>query len=652
MLQNNPLLAQLKQQLHETTPRIEGTVRLHEKGFGFLDVDNKTNYFIPTSKAKLVNHGDKVSGIVVNQNGKESFEPEQLIESALEKFIAKVGFENGSMVIYPENRALPMRCKVNSHVSERLKAGDWVVAKLISHPLEEGKNHFFAEVNQFIISGESPYQLWYKTIANYELEANAPPYEPLEIALHESEDRQDLTHLPFFTIDSEHTQDMDDAIFITKDEQGNYQLSIAIADPTAYILPDTELDKLAKARNFTTYLPDFTVPMLPKEFANELCSLHAGERRAAMVCQLTVDKSGNLLDDLTFMPAWITSKSKLSYNNVSDFIESDFNKDIAPLQFNETLIDADSITTAIKLLAEFTEIRALWRKEHALTFKNSGDFRFQLDEHRKVTAIIKDSQRIAHQMVEEAMVVANQALTRLLKDKIGFGIFNAHSGFDIKYIDQLLKMLSENGISNVDKSDLASLPYYIMLRRQFEEDPFLAMRMRKFQSAADFTLEPQPHFGLGFDAYATWTSPIRKYGDMVNHRIIKAWLRGEAINRPDPDQLAVMAERRKRVRFAERDIADALYVDYLADKMAANYAAEVVDINRGGMRVRLVDIGASAFIPLSLLHPVRDEINSLPEDGVIKIGDEIRFKLADQITITLHDVNRETKRIIAKLPSC
>lgn len=644
MFQNNPLLAQLKQELHIQTPRVEGIVRAHDKGFGFLDVDNKTSYFIPIAKMKTVCNGDKVSGTIISNNDKESFEPELLIESALQQFIGKIDFQDRAMVIYPENASanFSIRCKVHKQVSEKLKKGDWVVAKLVSHPLEKDNNSFLAEITHFITENTSPYQLWLKTLARYNLEANAPQAETLNIDSNEIENREDLTHINFFTIDSEDTEDMDDAIALSKDEQGYYQLMVAIADPTAYILPDTQLDNIAKIRNFTTYLPDFNVPMLPSKLANELCSLQANQKRPAMVCKISLDLSGNIIfDNITFVSAWIESKAKLSYNNVSDFLEN--NDDL--LSNNTTLPEQ------LKLLTNLEKLRMNWRKTNALVFKDACDYRFILDENRQVTSIIKESRRTAHRIVEEVMIIANQALTWHLKNKIGFGVFNIHSGFDAKYIEQILKVLNDNGISDFDKDSLLSFDGYIKLRRQIDDNAFLTARLRKFQSPADFSTVPQPHFGLGFEAYATWTSPIRKYGDMVNHRLIKAYIRSQKLIEPNQEQLKAMNERRKMLRYAERDIANNLYARYLTNKVGENYVADIIDINRGGARIRITDIGAFAFVPLSMLHASRDEISSIPDEGCIKIKDDICYKLADTITISIQQVKIESQSIIAKIIS-
>ncbi|WP_279083974.1 exoribonuclease II [Gilliamella apis] len=642
MFQNNPLLAQLKQELYEQKPRVEGIVRAHEKGFGFLDVDNKTNYFIPVAKMKQLCHGDKVSGTIISNNDKESFEPETLIESSLQKFIGKIGFLERAMVIYPENMPtnFAIRCKVNPQVTQKLKEGDWVVATLQSHPLEKDKNHFSAEVSKFIASSDSIYQLWLKTLARYDLEDKAPQEEAFTISESEQENRQELTDVPFFTVDNENTEDMDDAIAISQDEIGNYQLMIAIADPTAYIPQDSEVDNIAKIRNFTTYLPDFNIPMLPKQLADDLCSLKANEKRPAMVCKINIDKNGQFAnDDISFTPAWIESKAKLAYNNVSDFLEdrSDLN------------IDDATIKKQLKLLSELAKARIDWRQQNALVFKANNDYRFVLDDNRQVKNIIKELRGIGNNIVEEVMIIANLALTMYLQEKVGTGVFNTHLGFDCKYIEQILKILADNGITDFDKESLMTFAGYVKLRRLIDDNDFLSARLRKFQTPADFSLTPEPHFGLGFTAYATWTSPIRKYGDMINHRLLKASLKEQPFIAPTSEQLQSMSDRRKKLRLAERDIAENLYSQYLTNKQGKRFNAEIIDINRGGARVRLTEIGAFAFLPLSMIHNVRDEITLNLDEGSIKIKDELVLKLADTISVVLQQVKTENNSIIVKI---
>jgi len=247
------------------------------------------------------------------------------------------------------------------------------------------------------------------------------------------------------------------------------------------------------------------------------------------------------------------------------------------------------------------------------------------------------------------MVIANQVFTDKLKKQLGFGIFNVHLGFDTKYLDSVIKLLAENQIEGFNKDKLCSFDGYKDLRHLIENDELLEYRLRRFQAITDFSTEPQSHFALGFDAYATWTSPIRKYGDLLNHRLIKAMLTQTEHNKPNEQILSIMNERRKAVKLAEREVNNKLYCQFLTDKIGQVFDAQIINLNRGGIKARLTDIGAIIFIPASLIHPVRTELTLLPEDGQIKIKDELKYQLLDQITVTLNDIKNESSTIIGKM---
>lgn len=643
MFQNNPLLAQLKQQLHKETPRIEGIVRANEKGFGFLDVDNnKKNYFIPAQKMRKLVHGDRVSGTVETNDNREQFNPETLIESSLNRFIARIGFDDKQNMIVCADHFLikhVIRCRKNEAICQSLQEGDWVVAELRKHPLNENDNFFFAEVTEFIAAKNDHLAPWLIILTRHNLEKTAPDNVPVTLLESEHINRQDLMDIPFFTIDSESTRDMDDAIHIEENSEGHYILTIAIADPTAYIDENHPLDQMAKQRAFTTYLPDFNIPMLPPDIADNLCSLWENEKRPAVVCRMIINTDGELQRNPEFFTAWISSKAKLTYNQVSDYLENKA----------EWQPENEDIKQQLHVLEKMANARANWRATHALTFKDQSDYRFVLDENRQPTQVIKEERRIANKMVEEAMVVANQALAHELSDKLGFGIFNTHSGFETKYLDMLIKILQDNGITEFDKEKLSSFTGYCEIRRLIEDKPFLDIFLRRFQSPADFSYEPKPHYGLGFAVYTTWTSPIRKYSDMLNHRLIKHLIRHEPSQKPTDELiLREMSERRKVLRYAENGIAKWLYTQYLTNKYDIPFTAEIIDINKGGVKVKLTEIGAIAFMPLSLIHSIKEDILSIPDEGVIKIKDEVVFRLADQVNVTLSEIKMDSLSIIVK----
>jgi len=640
MLQDNPLLAQLKQQFHSQIPRIDGIVKAHEKGYGFLETENKKSYFVSANKMKTVISGDKVSGILVQNGDKTAFEPETLLESAFEIFLAQVHFNNGIIEIVPENLTkLSMKCKVKDEVKQSLQEGDWVKARLISHPLRDN-SPFFAEVIQFITDDKATDLIWLLALARYNLDLIAPLNTQHQLQEDSNLSRLDLTDIPFFTIDGKDTQDMDDALSINKDEQGNFHLTIAIADPSSYLVEGGELDNIAYQRSFSTYLPGFTVPMLPTSLSNELCSLKEQQKRAALVCQVSISQDGDInYDSAQFHAAWIISKAKLSYEDVSNFIDN-----------NEPLkLDNHELLQQLHWLAKLANSRTDWRRKNALLFKNNHEYQFVFDNNKQLVAINKDIKQTSHKMIEEAMVIANQVFTDKLQKQLGFGIFNVHLGFDTKYLDSTIKLLAENQIEGFNKERLSSFDGYKDLRHIIENNELLEYRLRRFQAITDFSTEPQAHFALGFDAYATWTSPIRKYGDLLNHRLIKAMLTKTIYDKPNEQILSIMNERRKAVKLAEREVNNKLYCQFLANKVGQTFDAQIINLNRGGIKARLTDIGAIIFIPASLIHAVRTELTLLPEDGLIKIKDQLKYQLLDKITVTLNEIKAESLTIIGKI---
>ncbi|WP_047606823.1 exoribonuclease II [Rahnella aquatilis] len=644
MFQDNPLLAQLKQQLHSQTPRVEGIVKGTEKGFGFLEVDGQKSYFIPPPYMKKVMHGDRVIASLQTEKEREVVQPETLVEPFLSRFVGRVTKKDDRLSIIPDHPLLrdAIQCRVARNINHEVSDGDWCVAEMRRHPLKEGDHSFQAEITEWITTGADDLAPWWVTLARHNLEREAPKSDIAELR-DEGLTREDLTALPFVTIDSGSTQDMDDALYVKDNGDGTLQMTVAIADPTAYVSEGSELDNIAKKRAFTNYLPGFNIPMLPRELSDDICSLWPDVSRPVLACSVTVGTDGALGNDIRFFAATIESKAKLAYDDVSDWLEADEQSEWQPA--------SEVIASQIRLLKRVCDLRSAWRTEHALVFKDRPDYRFVLGEKGNVLEIVAEHRRIANRIVEESMIAANVCAAIALRDSLGFGVYNVHTGFDPLLVENAVTVLQANDVE-ANAEELLTLPGFCALRRKLDALPtqFLDSRIRRFQTFAEISTTPGPHFGLGLEAYATWTSPIRKYGDMVNHRLLKAMILQQSAGKPQDDMTLQLAERRRANRMAERDVGDWLYARYLEDKVGTDvkFSAEIIDVTRGGLRVRLQDIGAVAFIPASFLHSVRDELVCSAETGTVLIKGEVAYRQSDIIEVNIAEVRMENRNVIAK----
>jgi len=515
MFYNNPLLVQLKQKLHKKAARVEGIIKSTEKGFGFLEVDSTISYFIPPYQMKRVMNGDRIIAKVKLEKNREIVEPEKLVEPFLKKFIGCFQKKHNKFFVIPDYPYLkvPIVCSYNKKNISSFENGDWVIAELVQHKLR-GESCFRAEIIDFVSKKNNTFLPWIVTLKRHNLETNEPLMNDSDIKFDYDLTRKDLTSLDFFTIDNSSTKDIDDAIYIKKTKKNNYLVMVAIADPTAYILEDSKLDKIAFKRSFTNYLPGFNIPMLPRKLAEDTCSLHPNVKKPVLVCEMQVDSNGNILKkSIVFLLGWIKSKAKLEYESVSNWLE----------KIGSWVPQNNILIKQLIWLKELCRTRIQWRKKNALIFKDRLEFRFHFSEDKKIQKIILEKRRIAHRMIEEVMIIANICAATILSNKIGYGIFNTHKGFDKKNIEQVLFILKKNNI-HFSEQEINSFDGFCRIRRTLDSysNNYIENRIRRFHTFSEVKNIPLPHFALGLREYATWTSPIRKYGDMINHRLLKS----------------------------------------------------------------------------------------------------------------------------------
>lgn len=660
MFQNNPLLSQLKQQIQQNTPKRQGVVKATDKAYGFLETDKGKRFFIPPNEMKNVLHGDRIDAQIHENGDKSTAEPVNLKKSETTLFIARLSIKNEQLnktkiSLLPTNKLVKgfFRIQGAQKLTEQgYQDGDWVEVKLLSHPLENDASNkgkgFLTEIVKKIAEANDPFAYRLVSVATYHLPNKAPDLDHPWTVIDPELPREDLTKIPFFTIDGVNTQDMDDAIFIETHDNG-WLLTVAISDPAAFIPVDSPIDIEAKKRGFTHYLPNFNVPMLPRDLSDSLCSLKEGEKRATLCCRMHIAADGQLIGEPVMFAAWIKSHFRLNYCDVSNFLEKE--------ESNSTWIPSPQLASLLNLLSEASLKRLNWRSAHNLVFKAQPDYTLKLNNKGEVYEVLCEPRRTANRLVEESMIAANISVGNFLAKHINKGVFNTHAGFASDRVKKAVELFSQYDIET-DPAELITLAGYTSARQKgtSQNNCYLEHRLRKLLTYADTKNEPDAHFTMGVEHYATWTSPIRKFGDLVNHRLIKSILLSENSDNTSicADLGAHLNDVRRSQRMAERDVNNLLYSQYLQKEIKSQwrFKAEIFDIIKAGVRVRLQENGATFFIPTTLLTKNSQDAKFIEcnrELGQVIIAKQTELQLGDVIDVLLNNIKAETGQLIGRL---
>tara|TARA_R110001583_G_scaffold40778_4_gene130106 strand:+ start:158 stop:2131 length:1974 start_codon:yes stop_codon:yes gene_type:complete len=649
MFQNNPLLSQLKEKIQQDTPKRQGIVKATDKAYGFLETDKGKRFFIPPSEMKKVLHGDRINAFIRVNGDKSSAEPHELKKSETDQFVARLSIQQNKITIIANNPLIKGFFKIQGGqklAEQGYQNGDWVSVKLVKHALNEG-NGFLVEVIEKIADANDPFAYRLITVATHHLPNKAPEFDHPWQVLDADLERQDLTKLPFFTIDGINTQDMDDALYIECTDDG-WCLTVAISDPSAYVDESSPMDAEAKRRGFTLYLPNFNVPMLPRDLSDSLCSLKEGEKRATVCCRIMINQQGEIVGEAAFFAAWIKSHYRLNYCDVSNYLESESEQ-------KDQWKPNRQLAEQLQILSDASLKRLTWRTENNVVFKSQPDYTLKLNNKGEVYEIQCEPRRTANRLVEESMIAANICAGQFLSKHKQQGVFNVHSGFASDRLNKAVELLASVNIES-DVETLSTLAGYTKMRQQTAllHNNYLDHRLRKLLAYADTKNTPEAHFTMGVESYATWTSPIRKYGDLINHRLIKSILMGTNDVTVSDDIGVHLNEARKSQRLAERDVNNLLYSQYLKDQVNSEwrYKAEIFDIVKAGLRVRVQENGATFFVPSSLLSNNPKEAKQITcdrEQGKVFFAGQTEMQLGDIIDVMLNNVKVESGQLIGRL---
>ncbi len=482
--------------------------------------------------------------------------------------------------------------------------GDLIAFTLASDTVKNHKNHV-AHITRIIRQKVNDIQ----SISFIALEDNHIPhiFPPDVLRLAENlpeisvthdycKNRLDLTHLPFITIDPFDAKDHDDAVYATLTPQGA-TLYIAIADVSAYITSGSAIDTEAEKRGNSIYLPDRVIPMLPERLSNNLCSLKAKTIRPVLVVKIDLDDKGQKIHH-KFMRAFIKIQANLTYEDVYNATQS--SPDKAYHDYQETIIQP--------LVNTYDLLKIAHEKRSPLDL-DLPEYKIILDEHKNPIGVSKKDRLFTHRMIEEFMVLANVCAAETLEEHDMPVVYRSHEEPPQDKIASLKETLKAMNIPFKSKNALNARMFNRLLHdaQGTETDEIIAKMVLRCQCQAIYTIDNQGHFGLNLKKYAHFTSPIRRYADLLIHRSLIRVLNLGSDGMQD-DALPLLHEvcdhiskTERRAITAEMETKDRFLAELLKNKTSQHFKARISGITNAGIFVRLPDYGAEGFIPISNL---------------------------------------------------
>lgn len=628
-------LSKLKQDIQASKDYAEGVVRGTANRFGFVQLDDGREAFLPPDEMQQVLPGDRVQ-VSLTENDKKKHEAklEKLIHSELKEFVGSYVIKGNNHFVSADHPQLSRWLFVPPRERKNMQHGDLVRCAVSRHPFGDGKAQvkILARIGRLDDVGiERLYMIHkHRLPAEWPAEALAE-LESIRKQAGEPDGsgREDLTALPFITIDSEGTMDMDDAVYVEPTDKG-WLLYIAIADPSAVITPDSALDRAARARASSVYFPGASLSMFPSDLAQDLFSLLPNVTRPALVCRLEVKQSGEI-GEFAFITALVRSHHKLNYNQVADYLENGN---------GEAVPDCQDLLTQLQTM---TMARRNFRRDSHLIHTDNWDYIYRLNKQQKIERIERRQPTPAHQLVEEAMLAANYCAGKFLAAQNG-GLFASHAGFRTERLAEIEQLLKKDKPELAERN-LQSLNDFSQLMRELqkdEDDSVLLATLKRRLQPGSISPRAEPHFGLGLDSYATITSPIRRYQDLHNQRIIKGLLDPATEAERNITLAEQLQDQLQRNRQACRQTEQWLLCQFLSKQRGQSFEASVVAVSSQGLLVRLLESGAEGFIPLrgSKEDPARYDSLRM----TLSLGGQ-SYHLEQKLTVVLDKVDLPAKQL-------
>lgn len=654
---------------------IKGKVVGHPDGFGFVLVPGGDDVFLSGRQMRRVFSGDEVLVRIVgaDKRGRPEGSIVDVLEHKTTQVVGAYFIESGVHFVRPDNPRISQDVIIPPAQESVLKPqrGQIVVAEIVTQPSRH--NPPSGRIVEILGAHRDPGIEIEIAIRNYGIPNEWSPdidrdlkKVPDEVEAGETEHRVDLRHLPFVTIDGEDAKDFDDAVYCEARRgswrrKGGWKLYVAIADVSHYVKVGSALDQEAWRRGNSVYFPGFVVPMLPEKLSNGICSLNPEVDRLVMVCEVDISTEGEIVG-YQFMEAVIRSRARLTYTQVAGMIAERGEAD-SPVRerFSAVVEDVDRLYDLFKALLHARQERG------ALDFE-TVETRILFDAQRKIEQIVPSERTDAHRLIEECMLSANVCAAQLLESSKLPALYRVHDRPSAEKLTNLREFLGELGFHLRGGEKPTPLDMQEVLERIAERPDYHIIQSVMLRSMMQAVYSPENigHFGLNYEAYTHFTSPIRRYPDLLVHRAIRSLIRSKrrvkGLTRikgaPLLDKSTIYpydeaaiegagqncSSTERRADEATRDVVNWLKCEYLESRVGEEFIGTVSAVTSFGLFVELDELYVEGLI----------HITGLPRDYYRHeaahhrlVGDRTRkvFRLGDRLRVRVVRVDLEERKV-------
>ena len=626
---------------------IVGRIKTHPDGYGFVipEAEGEEDIFISPRNLKEAMHGDRVVARIesIRRKGKEG-SVIRILERKTRKVVGKfMRAKNYSYVIPEDERILP-EVFIPEGETKRARPNQIVVAEITRYPEERARPE--GRITHILGYPDDPEIEPQIIIHKYDLPDRFAPAAlkeaqnlPSAPSSQEYRNRVDLRGIPTFTIDGENAKDFDDAVSIERERDGSVKLYVSISDVSHYVREETSLDGEAYSRGTSVYFPDRAIPMFPAGLSNEVCCLHPRVDRLTLTAELRYDGNGER-KGVRFYPSVIRSDERLTYTLV-----------------RRILVDEEAeLRKTYKNLLPSLELMAGLCQELRQRRTGRGAIDFDLPEPEiilnlqgEIEHVIRAERSLAHQIIEEFMIAANEAVAHFAEEKGLPFIYRIHEPPKKEAMDEFRRFISHLGYKMKKESDPSPKEFQRVLsdvKGRPEERVVNEILLRSMKWAR-YSAKNLGHFGLASDGYTHFTSPIRRYPDLIVHRLLKGVLSKEEIKTSE-EVLANRADHlsnRERVAMeAEREILNRYRVRFMKDKIGEEFEGVISGVTAFGFFVELKDIFVEGLVRMTSLH---DDYYQYHEEKYCLVGERTHktYRIGDTVKVRVDRVDVERRHI-------